>query len=72
MMALMHVDSLVNLDDVLKLLDDLGVGCNSKIIIVPGILCNDFDYHSLISYSQERGDAYFCYRLNGMWNIYRK
>ncbi len=64
-LALMHIDALVQPEEVIELLDNLGFGYNSEVILVPGALCNDFDYHSLALDLENRGNNCSCFRLTG-------
>lgn len=63
--ALMHIDATIKPNYVIELLDDLEFGYNSEVVLVPGALCNDFDYYTLISNLENRGNKCSCYRLTG-------
>lgn len=63
--VLMHVDATINPNDIIELLDDLKIGYNSEILLVPGALCNDFDYNTLKLNLENRGNQCSCYRLAG-------
>ncbi len=64
-LVLMHIDATIQPNDVILLLDNLGFGYNSEILLVPGVLCNDFDYHTLALDLENRGNKCSCFRLTG-------